>query len=46
MLKCGRKSPDKDIEYEERFKQNLKIQMKIMKKYRENMSIRGNMAKK
>ena len=46
LNKYGRQPNEKDIEYEELFKQNVKNQMKIMKKFRENMSIRGKIAKK
>ena len=46
LNKHGRQTDEKDIEYEEILKQNVKNQMKIMKKFRENMSIRGKMAKK
>ena len=35
-----------DIEYDEIFKQNVRNQMKIVKKFKENMSIRENNCKK
>ena len=46
LNKYGRQTDKNDIEYEEIFKQNVRNQMKVLKEFRENMSIRDKMAKK
>ena len=46
LNKYARQNDRKNIEYEEIFKQNVRNQMVIMKKFRENMRIREKMEKK
>ena len=46
LNKYGGKIDDYKIEYEETFKQNVKKQLNITKKFRENMKIRKQLANK